>query len=185
MYGESPPSSAPSSPPTLHAATPDDLSYSSTPATNLSLADDDDDTLDLISSKPHSSFKLPDYNQYEEDLEPPSPGSGSFTPNGNDTSENTSRPDTPDLPLQHPVDDSAVGAQPSRHVDYLSHDWREEDIWSSWKYIISKKGDYSNAARLENASWRTWMKAKNKLKTVSPETLNWFVSMYSELMNDC
>ncbi|EON96794.1 putative hex2 protein [Phaeoacremonium minimum UCRPA7] len=173
VYGESPPSSAPSSPPTLHAATPDDLSYSSTPATNLSLADDDDDTLDLISSKPHSSFKLPDYNQYEEDLEPPSPGSGSFTPNGNDTSENTSRPDTPDLPLQHPVDDSAVGAQPSRHVDYLSHDWREEDIWSSWKYIISKKGDYSNAARLENASWRTWMKAKNKLKTVSPETLNW------------
>jgi hypothetical protein len=32
-----------------------------------------------------------------------------------------------------------------------------------------------NAARLENASWRTWLKAKNNLKTVSPETLNWYV----------
>jgi hypothetical protein len=28
---------------------------------------------------------------------------------------------------------------------------------------------------LENASWRTWMKAKNNLKTISPESLNWFV----------
>lgn len=30
-----------------------------------------------------------------------------------------------------------------------------------------------NAARLENASWRTWAKARNNLKTVSPEILNW------------
>jgi hypothetical protein len=27
--------------------------------------------------------------------------------------------------------------------------------------------------RLENASWRTWWKQRNKLSTVSPETLNW------------
>jgi hypothetical protein len=66
----------------------------------------------------------------------------------------------------------------------LSHNWKEEDIWSSWKHIVSAKGQYNNSARLENASWRTWIKAKNKLKTVSPETLNWYVldtktNMYS------
>ncbi|SGZ41280.1 uncharacterized protein HGUI_03480 [Hanseniaspora guilliermondii] len=33
--------------------------------------------------------------------------------------------------------------------------------------------DTINASRLENASWRTWAKARNNLKTVSPEILNW------------
>ncbi|KAL6925917.1 hypothetical protein ACO0SA_000526 [Hanseniaspora valbyensis] len=33
--------------------------------------------------------------------------------------------------------------------------------------------DVVNAARLENASWRTWAKARNNLKTVSPEIVNW------------
>lgn len=33
--------------------------------------------------------------------------------------------------------------------------------------------DAVNAARLENASWRTWAKARNNLKTVSPEIVNW------------
>ena len=33
--------------------------------------------------------------------------------------------------------------------------------------------DSINASRLENASWRTWAKARNNLKTVSPEILNW------------
>ncbi|KAF3938529.1 hypothetical protein ABW19_dt0207546 [Dactylella cylindrospora] len=71
------------------------------------------------------------------------------------------------------IDDIVVRAEPSRHVDYLSHNWKEEDIWASWRYMIGKRKVYDNAARLENASWRTWMKAKNKLKTVSPEKLNW------------
>ncbi|KAL2258300.1 hypothetical protein VTK26DRAFT_8436 [Humicola hyalothermophila] len=92
------------------------------------------------------------------------------------TEENDSavvtRPGSPDL-NERAEDDIAIRAQPSRHVDYLSHNWREEDIWSSWKHIVARRGDYSNAARLENASWRTWMKAKNNLSTVSPETLNW------------
>lgn len=70
-------------------------------------------------------------------------------------------------------DDTAVENEPSRHVDYLSYDWREEDIWSSWRYVISRRNNYGNAVRLENASWRTWAKSKYKLRTVSPETLNW------------
>ena len=66
------------------------------------------------------------------------------------------------------------GPGPSRQVDYLSHDWTEPDIWSSWRYVRKEKAGYpQNAARLENASWRTWAKSKYKLKTITPETLNW------------
>ncbi|KAF4122631.1 Fungal protein of unknown function (DUF1752) [Geosmithia morbida] len=86
--------------------------------------------------------------------------------------DDTPKPDTPEVP-EHAEDDSAVSTRPSRQVDYLSHEWREEDIWASWRYIINRRGEYANSARLENASWRTWMKSKNKLSTVSPETLNW------------
>lgn len=71
------------------------------------------------------------------------------------------------------ADDSSIEDEPSRHVDYLSHDWKEEDIWSSWRYVTSRRNDYSNGVRLENASWRTWAKAKHNLKTISPESLNW------------
>ncbi|KAJ5112080.1 hypothetical protein N7532_000125 [Penicillium argentinense] len=74
----------------------------------------------------------------------------------------------------HPAaDDTSVEDEPSRHVDYLSHEWKEEDIWASWRYVTTRKSDYSNGVRLENASWRTWTKAKNNLGTISPETLNW------------
>ena len=73
----------------------------------------------------------------------------------------------------HAEDDTTVWVRPLRYVDYLSHDWREEDIWSSWKHIASKGKLYGNSTRLENASWRTWTKSKYRLKTVSPETLNW------------
>ncbi|CAG7930606.1 unnamed protein product [Penicillium olsonii] len=76
--------------------------------------------------------------------------------------------------VQNPsADDTSVEDEPSRHVDYLSHDWREEDIWSSWRYVTSRRNDYSNGVRLENASWRTWTKAKYNLRTISPESLNW------------
>jgi hypothetical protein len=81
----------------------------------------------------------------------------------------------PTCPAAPAVDDTSIEDEPSRHVDYLSHDWKEEDIWSSWRYVTSRKNDYSNGVRLENASWRTWAKAKHNLKTVSPESLNWWV----------
>ncbi|CCK71543.1 protein phosphatase regulator REG1 KNAG_0H01300 [Huiozyma naganishii CBS 8797] len=76
-----------------------------------------------------------------------------------------------------PQDDTDVVREPQRHVDYLSHHWKESEISNSWKYIILKKKkrdvDLVNAARLENASWRTWAKARNNLRTVSPEVVNW------------
>jgi fibrillarin-like rRNA methylase len=70
-------------------------------------------------------------------------------------------------------DDTAVRKEPSHHVDYLSYEWREEDIWSSWRHIVEHRSVYGERSRLENASWRTWAKSQFKLRTVSPETLNW------------
>ncbi|WVQ92971.1 hypothetical protein IAU59_000033 [Kwoniella sp. CBS 9459] len=62
---------------------------------------------------------------------------------------------------------------PSICVDYLSHDWSEEDVWASWRNMTRHKHEIANGVRLENASWRTWQKQRNNLKTISPETLNW------------
>jgi hypothetical protein len=70
-------------------------------------------------------------------------------------------------------DDSALRSEPSVHVDYLSHEWKEEDVWASWRFIVSQRKIYGEKSRLENASWRSWAKHKNKLKTLHPKKLNW------------
>ncbi|KAJ6498305.1 hypothetical protein DFH09DRAFT_1376118 [Mycena vulgaris] len=70
-------------------------------------------------------------------------------------------------------DDSALVTLPRGQVDYLSHEWAEEDVWRSWRNMTRQKNEIANGMRLENASWRTWWKQRNKLKTVTPETLNW------------
>ncbi|KAG6381712.1 hypothetical protein JVT61DRAFT_315 [Boletus reticuloceps] len=72
-------------------------------------------------------------------------------------------------------DDSAVSDLPNGQVDYLSHEWREEDVWRSWRNMTRLKNEIANGVRLENASWRTWWKQRNGLGTVTPETLNWSV----------
>ena len=71
------------------------------------------------------------------------------------------------------VDDTYLQHRPTIHVDYLSHDWLEEDIWASWKHITSQKEAYTNGPRLENASWRLWGKKRSQLKTISPESIDW------------
>ncbi|KAH7359020.1 protein phosphatase type 1 complex subunit Hex2/Reg1 [Plectosphaerella cucumerina] len=181
IYPDSAPSSVSSSP-RIAPGDSEDLSYASTPSTNLSL--DCDETMQLP-THPDEHFGMPHYSRasfYDsaEDLEPPtSPKTGdSYTvsPAEQDNSADTSRPGTPEFILEVDApsqDDTAVKTQPTRHVDYLSHEWKEEDIWSSWRYIVSRRSEVTNSARLENASWRTWVKAKNNLKTVSPEALNW------------
>jgi hypothetical protein len=70
-------------------------------------------------------------------------------------------------------DDSSLSTLPRAQVDYLSHDWLEEDVWKSWRNMTRQKNEITNGMRLENASWRIWWKQRNKLKTISPETLNW------------
>ncbi|KAF4332559.1 hypothetical protein FBEOM_13638 [Fusarium beomiforme] len=56
------------------------------------------------------------------------------------------RPGTPDH-NECTKDDMAVSIRPSHQVDYLSHDWREEDIWSSWRCIVMRRGDLSDSER--------------------------------------
>jgi hypothetical protein len=166
------PSSAPSSPLTEHHAFSRPSSYTSTPASSLSLdtkadlAEDEDEDIpfplfEAVKSEEHNLIRVVEPESYVEE-------------------DSSTRHDelqgipSSDLPLTvH--DDQAVEDQPTRHVDYLSHEWKEEDIWSSWRYIVARRHVYNNSVRLENASWRTWTKAKYKLKTVSPEALNWYV----------
>lgn len=169
----SPYSSAPSSPRISNSdfVAP---SYTATPASSLSLDSEcDEDDLDQIT---FPSYDDPSYYLPNEDLETPTDTQGDddacILSQTTSNPLNASLPDSPDL-QEHAEDDTAIKNQPTRHVDYLSHSWREEDIWSSWKHIVSKRGAYSNSARLENASWRQWIKSKNKLKTISPENLNW------------
>lgn len=75
-----------------------------------------------------------------------------------------------------PDDADVQTSIPSICVDYLSHEWQEEDVWASWRNMTRHKNEISNGVRLENASWRTWWKQRNKLRTISPETLNWYVA---------
>ena len=166
-------SSALSSPRILHSNSTS--SYSSSPASSLSLyvsweAQDGEDRISFF------SYDCGGYYGQIEGLEPPvSPWAGdpcTFSPPPNSTSSNVSRPESTD-PAEHAMDDTAVRSKPSRHIDYLSYNWKEEDIWSSWKHILSKRNAYSNGARLENALWRAWTKLKDELQTVSPESVNW------------
>lgn len=89
------------------------------------------------------------------------------------TEVESSRSSSPSPALQAPADDISIKVNPDRHVDYLSHDWSENDIWVSWRHVTKQKAFLQSGARLENASWRTWAKSRNNLKTISPETLNW------------
>ena len=75
--------------------------------------------------------------------------------------------------IAHAHDDTAVLMQPSRYVDYLSHNWSVEDIWQSRMFIMSKRDAFNESARLEYALWRSWTKSMNKLETVPSESLNW------------
>lgn len=119
-------------------------------ASSISSAEDDTDTHEI------SSVSSPELEATD-----PSKSAATTVASSNET---------PTAPVH---DDSDVHYEPSRHVDYLSHDWKESDISSSWRYIVLRRKEVANSARLENASWRTWAKAKYNLKTVSPESVNW------------
>lgn len=139
--------------------------------------DDDDDDYNTDSDSEEDS-----YSDEEEDIAQTRGVSPSVSP-----------PPADSDPFLMPQDDNDLVREPERHVDYLSHEWNEWDISKSWKYIILKKKkraeDLVNAARLENASWRTWAKARNHLKTVSPEIVNWSKDsdvtwLYGPIMRD-
>lgn len=169
------PSSAPSSPRLTAPEFSNQPSYTSTPSSSLSLDEQcQTEEEDVV----FPSYEDSGYDTESKQLEPPTTpivaSPDAVTHSASDTClshlafSNTLRP--------HPTagDDTAIQSEPTRHVDYLSHNWKEEDIWASWRHIVAKRNVYSNSPRLENASWRTWTKSKYRLKTVSPETLNWY-----------
>ncbi|KAI9473529.1 MAG: hypothetical protein EXX96DRAFT_508183 [Benjaminiella poitrasii] len=80
------------------------------------------------------------------------------------------------LTKKHALDDdfeSPRNVITESNVDYLSYKFDEMDLAASWRVLTKQKLTIVNGIRLENASWRTWAKQRNNLKTVSPETLNW------------
>lgn len=119
----------------------------------------------------HSSPRSPASEGTHSPVVPQYPYNTSLAPFlGLGTSNNNNVGGTPD-------DSEVTTNLPSVQVDYLSHDWSEEDVWASWRATTKHKANIVNGLRLENASWRTWNKQRNNLKTISPETLNWFVSL--------
>jgi hypothetical protein len=119
--------------------------------------------LPTYSSTKPSTKKNPSSNKRQTSM--------ASVPNTPPSSVSTSRPASPVTTF--PLDDSCIRHVPSRHVDYLSYNWVEKEIISSWRYITSSRKEYENSARLENASWRTWAKSRFNLKTVEANTLNW------------
>ena len=166
------PSSAPSSPRLLAPEFSRQPSYISTPSSSFSFNDKDYEDYD-------SYFPAYDQCGFLNEANDPEP------PSSPDVYQTTP-------PLQSPLyssalsrshyfnsetttgDDMAMRTEPTRHVDYLSHKWNEEDIWASWRHVVARRNIYSNGKRLENASWRTWTQSKYHLHTLSPEILNWY-----------
>lgn len=77
-----------------------------------------------------------------------------------------------------PHDDNDITFEPRNRVDYFSYDWTDREIIKSWRYVVDRKKTIEHNSRiensrLENASWRTWARAKYGLKTVTPESINW------------
>ncbi|RMD44149.1 hypothetical protein DV735_g950, partial [Chaetothyriales sp. CBS 134920] len=171
QYAASAPSSTPSSPSLTYSSFSRGPSYASTPASVVS-----------ISNRPQFDYATADDDMNFPDFDPtPAVQKDPYAPPKEASDDSLTRlaptllhdPLDPAKELDLSKDDQAVNPEPTRHVDYLSHDWREEDIWASWSYIVHRRKEINNSTRLENASWRTWVKTKHGLKTVSPESLNW------------
>jgi Fungal protein of unknown function (DUF1752) len=173
------PSTAPSSPQLEHHTFSRPPSFSSTPASSLSLdprADLDEEGAEKVGNADDDDILFPSFEGIKrselnaDSLREPHSYVDDDTPARNEKLRRTPSSEF----FQAVNDDQAVEDQPTRHVDYLSHEWREQDLWSSWRYIVARRKIYANSVRLENASWRTWAKTKYRLKTVSPEQLNWY-----------
>lgn len=175
------PSSAPSSPRPLHRDyASSSHSLLSTPTSSLSL----DEQYPPFPEKEIEGLSLSDHDTETLDSSPGVERSKAVpmdnaTWERDDEMTGVSLDEMPEVPLKpnrsfiSMGDDTAIKKEPARHVDYLSHSWREEDIWCSWRHIVRSRGALDNGERLENASWRTWAKTQQRLKTVSPDKLNW------------
>ncbi|KAG7663766.1 REG1 [[Candida] subhashii] len=143
--------------------------YSSSSSTSYSSSEDDTAQQDTLNTTTSTTNHQP--------LQPPPPQPPLLTIDSQSPSPVASPSPSAILNLQSPEllphDDTDLTMEPSRHVDYLSYQWDVSDISKSWRYVIQKRKDVANAARLENASWRTWAQRRSNLKTISPEVVNW------------
>ena len=53
-------------------------------------------------------------------------------------------------------DDASLQPLPHGQVNYLSHNWQEEDVQRLWQKTTKQKNKIVNGVGLENASWQTW-----------------------------
>ncbi|KAK7177823.1 hex2 protein [Paraphaeosphaeria sporulosa] len=145
-------------------------SIRSTPASSLSL---DTKSEDELSSSDDDGLAFPAYWAAEKPKNISSDSPPSSPLPATDIQPPTPPPaSTPDhVPVSG--DDTNLRPVPSQHVDYLSHDWKEKDIWSSWWHIVKHRSVYRERSRLENALWRQWTKSQFGLRTVTPNSLNW------------
>lgn len=117
----------------------------------------------------------------DEHVQAPPSSPSSSSPPTNVSPLGTSAAHSP--PILHRFDDDmAVKDRPTEQVDYLSYEWRMEEVSASWRHIVTNRGvygrnrgTYGQVSRLENAAWRAWWKQKNRLDSLPPENLNWFV----------
>ena len=73
-------------------------------------------------------------------------------------------------------DDIRLGDEPVGQVDYFGKAWKEEDIWSTWRYVVSRRRMYvlEEGLRFENASWRSWSKSRFSLPEVGQHVVGWY-----------
>ena len=185
------PSSAPSSPRPFHSSSTYP-SYITTPSSSVSL---NGDCLTEGNGSPQQDDDLvsfPDYsNDYGSELNPHNDDSlveevgevkkPNFLPSPFSA---TAICGIMTAPMYHNVhrlspcieDDTRLGQEPAGQVDYFSKAWKEEDIWSSWRYVVSKRRTYAieDGLRFENASWRSWSKSRFNLPEVGQEIVDWY-----------
>ncbi|KXT11541.1 hypothetical protein AC579_6579 [Pseudocercospora musae] len=126
---------------------PPPTTTTSTPHFSSSISSDDHSTTASATSSVSSHLSLHTditFPNYDPDiaLPPSSPAFCDGDDNCSEPNESTATDTTiSESPLPTPtiVDDSALRQEPSRQVDFLSHEWREEDIWSSWRNIVSQR----------------------------------------------
>ncbi|CAG8071488.1 unnamed protein product [Penicillium nalgiovense] len=70
-------------------------------------------------------------------------------------------------------DDSMVTHEATQNVDYLSLEWKVEDIWDTRKYIRRRKAQLKNYRRLDNALWRVWAKQGKGLPYFPSRLIQW------------
>ncbi|OJJ30063.1 hypothetical protein ASPWEDRAFT_699595 [Aspergillus wentii DTO 134E9] len=76
--------------------------------------------------------------------------------------------------MQLPVhDDLAIYDNPQSNVDYLSHEWKYEELWPTRRHIRKANLDWAYYCRLENALCRAWMKGRDSRQAFPATGIEW------------